>query len=99
MAPATPHIAEELWMRIGNPFSIHQQEWPTFDPEVAKEEEITLVLQVNGKVRDRILVPIEISDEKARELALANDTIQRFLGGEEPRKVIVVPGRLVNVVV
>jgi leucyl-tRNA synthetase len=99
MAPATPHIAEELWTRIGYPFSIHQQEWPTFDPEAAKEEEITLVLQVNGKVRDRLSVPVDITDERARELALANDTIQRYMAGKEPRKVIVVPGRLVNVVV
>jgi leucyl-tRNA synthetase len=99
MAPGAPHIAEELWARIGNSFSIHQQQWPSFDPDAAKEEEITLVLQVNGKVRDRILVPAEISDEEARQLALANEGIQRFLAGKEPRKVIVVSGRLVNVVV
>jgi leucyl-tRNA synthetase len=99
MAPATPHIAEELWIRLGNPYSIHQQAWPIFDPEAAKEEEITLVLQVNGKVRERILVPADISDEEARQLALTNETIQRFLGEKDPRKVIVVPGRLVNIVV
>jgi len=99
MAPGTPHIAEELWARIGKPYSIHQQSWPTFDPEIAKEKEITLVLQINGKVRDRVLVPAEISEEQARQLALANENIQRFLAGKEPRKVIVVQGRLVNVVV
>ncbi len=99
MAPATPHIAEELWVRLGYPFSIHQQEWPKYDPDAAKEEEITLVLQVNGKVRDRILVSAEISDEEARQLALANESVQRFLAGKEPQNIIVVSGRLVNVVV
>lgn len=99
MAPGTPHIAEELWARLEQPYSIHQQAWPAYDPEAAKEEEITLVLQVNGKVRDRLLVPVEISDDKARQLALANETIQRFLAGKEPKKVIVVPGRLVNIVI
>jgi len=99
MAPPTPHLAEELWATIGKPYSIHQQEWPTFDPEIAKEDEITLVLQVNGKVRDRILVPAGTSDEKARELAMANEAIQRFLAGKQPRQIIVVPGRLVNIVI
>jgi leucyl-tRNA synthetase len=88
MAAPTPHIAEELWSKLGKPYSIHQQDWPTFDPEKAKEEEITLIVQVNGKVRDRIVVPASIGDEDAK-----------YLGGKEPRKVIVVPGRLVNIVV
>jgi len=99
MAPGMPHIAEELWSRIGKPYSIHQQPWPVFDPEIAKEEEITLVLQVNGKVRDRVLVPADISEEDARRIALESENIQRFLSGKEPRQVIVVRGRLVNVVV
>jgi leucyl-tRNA synthetase len=99
MAPGMPHIAEELWSRIGKPYSIHQQPWPVFDPEIAKEEEITLVLQVNGKVRDRVLVPADISEEDARRVALESENIQRFLSGKEPRQVIVVRGRLVNVVV
>jgi len=99
MAPGTPHIAEEMWARIGKPYSIHQQDWPAFDPEIAKEEEITLILQVNGKVRDRIIVPADITEEDARKLALSNENIQRFLGEKDPRKVIVVQGRLVNVVV
>ncbi len=99
MAPATPHIAEELWERRGNPYSIHQQPWPEFDPELAAEDEITLVIQVNGKVRDRIGVPAGIQDERARELALASETVQRHLAGRDPAEVIVVPGRLVNIVV
>ncbi|TFH36957.1 MAG: leucine--tRNA ligase [Anaerolineales bacterium] len=98
MAPPTPHIAEELWARLAKPYSIHTQAWPEFDPALAKEDEITLIIQVNGKLRDRISVPANISDEKARELALASDAAQRFIGDNQPREVIVVPGRLVNIV-
>ena len=99
MAPNTPHITEELWSRIGNTYSIHNQSWPEFDPELAREDEITLVVQVNGKVRDRIRVPADISESDARETALQSEAVQRHLSGKEPRKVIVVPGRLVNIVV
>ena len=98
MAPPTPHIAEELWARSGKPYSIHNQPWPEFDPELAQEDEITLVIQVNGKVRDRITVPAGISDDEARELALASETAGRFVGDKEPREVIVISGRLVNIV-
>jgi leucyl-tRNA synthetase len=94
----TPHIAEELWSRLGKPYSIHNQPWPQFDPEVARVEEITLVLQVNGKVRDRITVPADISEEQARKAALASEAVRRLLAGKRPRQVIVVPGRLVNIV-
>ena len=99
MAPATPHIAEELWARLGKPYSIHQQPWPEVDVEAAKEEEITLVVQVNGKVRDRITVPADIEAEAAKQVALASEAVQRYLDGKPPRKVILVPGKLVNVVV
>ena len=99
MAPVTPHVAEELWERLGKPYSIHQQSWPGFDPAIAREEEVTLVIQVNGKVRDRIVVPADIRDQEARERALASEAVRRFLAGKEPRQVIVVPGRLVNIVV
>ncbi len=99
MAPLTPHIAEELWSRLGKPYSVHTQSWPTYDLEAAREEEITLVVQVNGKVRDRIQVPAGIGEEEARQRALASPAVQRHLEGREPKKVIVVPGRLVNIVV
>jgi len=99
MAGPTPHISEELWHRLGKPYSIHQQSWPKHDPEKAKEDEITLIVQVNGKVRDRITVPAGINDEDAKEKALASEAVQKFIGGKDPRKVIVVPGRLVNIVV
>ncbi len=99
MAPVTPHIAEEMWERLGKPYSIHTQAWPAYDPEMAKEEKITLVVQVNGKVRDRIMVPVDINEEQAKATALASEVVQRHMGGKEPRKVVVVPGRLVNIVV
>jgi leucyl-tRNA synthetase len=98
MAPVTPHIAEELWYRLGLPYSIHQQPWPEFDPEAAKEDEITLVIQVNGKVRERIQVSARITEEEAKARALAHPTVQAYLDGEAPQQVIYVPGRLVNVV-
>lgn len=99
LAPVAPHVAEELWALLGKPYSIHRQAWPEVDEQAAAEEQITLVLQVNGKVRDRISVPVDISEETARELALNSEAIGRYLGGKEPRKVILVPGKLVNIVV
>jgi leucyl-tRNA synthetase len=98
MAPAMPHLAEELWSRLGKPYSIHNQSWPKFDPHAAREKEITLVVQVNGKVRDRIIVLAEIVEEDAKQKALASETVQRFLEGKEVKDIIVVPGRLVNIV-
>jgi leucyl-tRNA synthetase len=99
LAPVAPHIAEELWTECqGKPYSVHTQPWPQFDAEAAREEEITLVIQLNGKVRDRISVPADISDDDARTAALASSTIQRLLEGQPPRKVIVVRGKLVNIV-
>ncbi len=78
---------------------MHTQPWPDFDAEAAKEEEITLVVQVNGKVRDRILVPADISEEEAKETALASEAIQKYLDGKSLKKVILVPGKLVNIVI
>jgi leucyl-tRNA synthetase len=98
MAPVTPHIAEELWAYYGKPYSIHQQSWPEADLAAAAEDLITLVVQVDGKLRDRIMVPVGISEEEARRAALESEAIKKFLAGTAPKKVIVVPGRLVNIV-
>ncbi len=98
MAPVTPHVAEELWSRLGKPYSVHTQPWPEVDESAAEEEQITLVVQVNGKLRDRIDVPAAISEAEAKQLALASSSIQRHLDGREPKKVIYVPGKLVNIV-
>ncbi len=98
MAPVAPHISEELWSYLGKPYSIHQQSWPTVDEAAAAEEQLTIVVQVNGKVRDRITVPVGTPDESIKKAALASASIQKFLGSSAPKKVIVVGGKLVNIV-
>jgi leucyl-tRNA synthetase len=100
LAPLAPHLAEEMWVEsLGLPYSVHTQAWPDFDPQKAAAETTTLVLQVNGKVRDRVEVETGITDAKAREVAMANPRVRQFLDGKTVADVIVVPGRLVNVVV
>jgi leucyl-tRNA synthetase len=99
MAPVTPHIAEELWAHLGKPYSIHQQQWPKVDEAAVKEDVIELPVQVNGKVRDHIRVPAEASENEIKSAVLASEIVQKFLEGKEPRKVIVVKGKLVSVVV
>ena len=99
LAPTAPHLAEELWQRIGGNYSIHNQSWPRWDEELAKEEEITLVVQVNGKLRDRITVPVSITETEARQLALESQRVKPYLEGKTIVKEIYVPGRLVNIVV
>jgi leucyl-tRNA synthetase len=99
LGPIAPHITEELWARRGQPYSIHQQSWPEWDEAAAKEDTITLVVQVNGRVRDKIEVEAGSSDETLKEMALASDKVQAWLNGQQARKVIVVKGKLVNIVV
>ena len=99
MAPVTPHVAEELWAYLGKPYSIHQQQWPAVDEAAAKEDSIELPVQINGKVRDRITVPAEATEDEIKSAALASEIVQKFLEGKEPRKVIVAKGRLVSVVI
>ncbi|OQY26085.1 MAG: leucine--tRNA ligase [Anaerolineaceae bacterium 4572_32.1] len=99
MAPFAPHITEELWARIGHPYSIHVQNWPQWDEEVAAEETITLIVQVNGRVRDRLEAPANIGEQEAREKALTSAGAQRYIEGKEIVKVVYVPGRLLNIVV
>jgi leucyl-tRNA synthetase len=99
LAPFAPHITEELWARQGGTSSVHQQCWPVCDPALTVDETITLIIQVNGKVRDRIVVPAGITEEEATAQAMKSDQVQRYLNGNPPQKVIVVPGRLVNLVV
>jgi leucyl-tRNA synthetase len=98
LAPSCPHIAEELWARTGRPYSIHQQAWPQWDEALAAEEVFTLVIQVNGKVRDKTEAPVTISEEETKELALASARVKRHTAGKEIKRIIYVPGRLVNVV-
>jgi leucyl-tRNA synthetase len=99
LAPVAPHIAEELWQRSGRAYSVHRQAWPAWDEELVREEQVTLVVQVNGKLRDRIDVPASIDEERAKELALGSTRVKPHLDGREVLRVVYVPGKLVNVVV
>jgi leucyl-tRNA synthetase len=99
LAPFAPHHAEEMWALMGLPYSVHEQAWPEWDERLIAEEEITLVVQVNGKLRDRIEAPADVSEEAAKELALASAKVRPHIEGREIRKSVYVPGRLVNFVV
>ena len=99
LSPFAPHITEELWETLEEKESIHLQEWPEFNPELIKEKEIQLVIQVNGKVRDQIKVPADISEEQAKKLALESEKVQKWIEEKKIRKIIFVKGKLVNMVV
>jgi len=98
LAPSVPHFAEELWAATGHPYSIHLQSWPLWDEELATEETYTLVIQVDGKLRDRVQVPTTIEEHEARELALKSEAVLRHTKDRQIGDIIWVPGRLVNVV-
>jgi leucyl-tRNA synthetase len=99
LAPTAPHLAEELWNVTGRPYSIHNQPWPHYDEKLTKEEEVTIVIQVNGKVRDRVIVPASINEAEAKELALGRDRVRAYINGRKVRRLIYVPKRVVNVVI
>jgi leucyl-tRNA synthetase len=99
LSPMTPHIAHELWELKGYGSMLATESWPTWDPELAREETVTMVVQVNGKVRDRVEVSAEITAEAAEELALGSEKIQAWIDGQEVLRVIARPPSLVNVVV
>ena len=98
LSPFAPHIADELWERLGKAGSLYEATWPTFDPEVAREEQIEVVVQVNGKVRDRLTVPADLAEDELRKLALESERAQAHTAGKQIRKVIVIPNKLVNIV-
>jgi leucyl-tRNA synthetase len=99
LSPFTPHIAEDLWQQLGHPDSILHQPWPSYDPMLTQEDEITIVIQVNGRVRSRLTAPAAIAEDDLREAALRHERIQEWIAGKTIRKVVVVPQKLVNVVV
>ncbi|MQY72772.1 MAG: leucine--tRNA ligase, partial [Dehalococcoidia bacterium] len=99
LAPTAPHLTEELWQQTGHDYSIHNQSWPQWDQELARDEEITLVVQVNGKLRGRVPVATSITESEARQLALAQPKVNSYLESKNVLKVIYVPGRLINFVV
>ena len=98
LAPIAPHIAEELWERRGHPYSIHVQPWPVADPALVAAETIELPVQVDGKLRDRLVVTPDTPADEIERMALASEHVQRYLSGRAPARVIQIPGRLVNVV-
>jgi leucyl-tRNA synthetase len=98
LAPTAPHFAEELWEQVGGIYSIHNQPWPKWDAALAADETITVPVQVNGKVRDRLVVPADADEATVRTLALASERVQKFLPAGGAPKVVYVPGRIVNIV-
>ncbi|NMB16901.1 MAG: class I tRNA ligase family protein, partial [Firmicutes bacterium] len=99
LAPFAPHITEELWSRLGRSESIHLQNWPDYDEAALQVEEITIVIQVNGRVRDRLVVPVDMAEDELKQRALALPRVQEFVDGKKVVKMILVPGKLVNIVV
>lgn len=97
--PFAPHITDELWEQLGHTGSVYQQAWCEYDADATREEQRTIVIQVNGKVRDKILVPVDISEDELRERALAAKGAQTHIAGKKIKRIIVVPNRLVNIVV
>ena len=98
LAPFAPHLADDLWEQLGGAGSIHQQQWPQLDPNALVRDTITIVLQVKGKVRGNLEVPADTDKAELEQLALASDVAKKWLEGNAPRRVIVVPGKLVNLV-
>ncbi len=99
LAPSAPHLAEELWHRLGGEFSVHQQAWPSFDPALTVEETVELAVQINGKVRDRLETAVDADEETVMAMAMASSRVQDGIGDKQVRKVIYVPGRILNIVV
>jgi leucyl-tRNA synthetase len=98
LAPLAPHLAEEMWSILGHPYSVHQQLWPAYDEAQAQAQMITLVVQVNGKLRERAEVPATISQADAQARALSLERVREALAGKQVMNVIFVPGRLINIV-
>lgn len=99
LSPFAPHLAEEIWRQLGHQQSIALENWPEYDPALIQDEEIELVVQINGKVRDKIAAAADIAEEEARKLVLQSEKVQKWLNGQTPKKVIFIKGKLVNIVV
>jgi leucyl-tRNA synthetase len=99
VGPFAPHLGEEVWSRIGGEGLVSLADWPAFDEALCIDNTLKMVLQVNGKKRDEIDIPRDMPKDEIEKLALANERVIKFMEGKEPRRVIVVPGRLVNIVI
>jgi leucyl-tRNA synthetase len=99
LAPFAPHLAEEIWAKLGHTDSLTYTAWPVFDENLAKEKELELAVQIQGKIKDRIVVPADASEADIQEKALASEKIISALDGRKPKRVIVIKSRLVNIIV
>ena len=98
LSPFVPHVAEELWKSLGKKESVIKAPWPEYDQEVIAEEEIVIVVQVNGKLRDRLLIPVSSEEEEITAMAMTSPKVRRYINGKEVKKTIFVPQKLVNIV-
>lgn len=99
LAPFAPHIAEELWEILGHSDSLTYEQWPEYDKNLIKEKEIELAVQVNGKIKDRIVVAADTDEDQIKQKALASEKVLAALAGKSPKKIIVIKSRLVNIVI
>jgi len=98
LGPFCPHVTEELWARLGHSESLFRQRWPEANPAALQKTEVTVVVQVDGKVRGRLVVDVDTADDRIRQLALGDDRVGPWIGQRRVEKVVVVPNRLVNIV-
>jgi leucyl-tRNA synthetase len=99
LSPFAPHIAEELWEKLGHTETLAYEPWPQYDKELIKEKEIELAVQVNGRIKDRIVVSAEADEDQIKQQALASQKVTAALAGKQPKKIIVIKSRLVNIVI
>ncbi|MGH7865860.1 MAG: class I tRNA ligase family protein, partial [Candidatus Binataceae bacterium] len=99
LAPMAPHVCEEFWRALGHSRSVHLEAWPSFDPALTRDDTVTVVVQINGKVRERLLVEVGADENKVRDLAFASDAVKKHLAGKAPKKVIYVKDKLLSIVV
>jgi leucyl-tRNA synthetase len=99
LSPFAPHLAEELWHALGHSRTLAYEPWPQYDPALTRADDIEVPVQVNGKIRAKLTVPADVDEAALRERALADERVRAAIGDKQIRKVIVVPGRLVNIVV
>jgi leucyl-tRNA synthetase len=98
LAPMAPHVTEEIWRALGHTTSVHLEPWPKFDPKLVVDETVTVVVQVNGKVRDRLQVPAGTPESEVRDLALKSDAVKRHLDGNPPKKFIFIKDKMLSIV-
>jgi leucyl-tRNA synthetase len=98
LAPMAPHVSEEFWREMGHKTSVHRERWPEFDAKLARDEMVTVVVQINGKVRDRLQVAAGAEELEVRDLALKSEAVTRNLGGKAPRKFIFVKDKMLSIV-